>query len=75
MRITRTHQQYVESMRKHQEVDTNNNRCPYCGSKCLGMLLLKETYGFFSVKQEHYLSYSCDKCGTQWEAKYMEGKA
>lgn len=64
--------QYVESILKSKVTENKSNHCPCCGEKCLGVLLLQETYGFFKTKSEHFFAYSCERCGTQWESDYWE---
>lgn len=72
-KITKTNMQHVESVVKSTVIKNRSNRCPCCGKKCLGVLLLRETYGFFRVKSEHFYAYSCARCGTQWESDTWEG--
>ena len=47
-----------------------NNKCPCCGKPTFGFTFMRETGGLLGLfaKEEYFKSYSCDRCGTEWES-------
>jgi len=48
-----------------------DNECPTCGSDCFGSVASRTT-GFLFVKAQRKKSYSCWKCGTEWNTGWID---